>query len=199
MSYLESLSTGEIVRALPAYVGHTGSSSLGCDGCGGRCGGRCPPRQERLGASPAELVELARAAAARGATALGWLASQPGQVASGASAWARGELLAAQASFLEGWRSAVQAGMTGAAEAFRILYSRAGDALASLGQDAGEAFRSFWGLSPAQLGFGAVGLAALVWLLAIYSPGARVAIGAVGQGTGGALRELPRVIPRLVL
>lgn len=128
--------------------------------------------------------------------------------ASGAYGTAKGLLADARDGLWSTYYGAIQTGANAAGDAVRTLAQRAGDAWAALGQGAGAAFRSFWGLSPAEgLGdlvtIGAVLLVAFgagavyLWstpggqaYLSSLGGGVGRAIGEMGAGYGGAAREL---------
>lgn len=196
----------------PVVQGFGAIPHRACMGCilGIGCSGRC---YVRFGAdSPSwsdQVLQLADRGAARVSSALSTAASLPGNMAHQAAAWTRGELLAAQADFIKAAQASKNAGLDAASSIIDTLSKRTQDALAALGKGAGDAFRGFWGLSPAGFIGGAAVLGAAVILALGLSGGGQAylgsvgagfgrGIGEVGAGYGGAAREVGRSLPALL-
>jgi hypothetical protein len=122
-----------------------------------------------------------------------WL--HPGNVATyGVDTVAR-NVTALRGVLFETARQAYVGGATATGDALAVLTSRAGDGIASLGRGAGEAFKAWWGRSPAEqldlFMLAALGLAGLAFLLAM-SPGGQAAIVSYGSGLGIGVGEIGR-------
>jgi hypothetical protein len=124
--------------------------------------------------------------------------------------YARAQIRAGRDLLLESAATAIQTGQTAAGNMIGTLAGRASQALADLGKGAGNAFRSFWGISPSTLiGVGAVALLLLAfggfafvgWTPGgqLYAAGLGRALASVGEGTGGALRAAGPVFARAAL
>jgi len=157
----------------------------------------CAACAEHVGADdPPDLVELladyADQQARRVSDALDQVARLPGNMASAGMAWVRGELLAAERDLLEAGRMAAQAGADASGVMLAALAERARQALAALGGGAGDAFRAFWGISPAALSGGIALLAAGVLLALALSPGGQAALPGTAQALARSLPMLAR-------
>lgn len=118
------------------------------------------------------------------------------QVLSSGARWpmdtARGLLIDSVTELRQLAQDAVRSGVTTAADAALILADRAAAAAARLGDGAGEAFRSFWGISPS----GGIGALLVVGLLVatgggylLLTPGGQAVLTSAGKALGPALAK----------